>query len=295
MYAIGIDIGGTQVKAVCVTQQGHVIEQAQLDTGDTDNAWQQATKLWLNQCRNKHGAPSSIGVSCPGIARPDGSGISWMIGRMQTVVDFNFQQHFQYENPIPVLNDAMAALVGEVWQGAAMGLRDVIMLTLGTGVGGAIWSNGRLLKGNTGRAGHLGHITVDANGSPDICNTPGSIEQAIGNYALCDRTNGRYSSTKALVEAVHAGDENACNLWHASIKQLAAALASMINVLDPQRIILGGGMIQAGQTLFKPLSQAMDQVEWRPTGQSVPIVPATMGTWAGALGAAYNGMQKGQA
>ncbi len=295
MRAIGIDIGGTQVKAVCVTANGQILEQSQLDTGDADNAWQQATKQWIEKCQQTHGPATSIGVSCPGIARPDGSGISWMIGRMQSVVDFDFQQQFAFEQPVPVLNDAMAALLGEVWQGAAQSLEHVIMLTLGTGVGGAILANGRLLKGHTGRAGHLGHITVNAAGSPDICNTPGSIEQAIGNYSLSDRSNGKFTSTKDLIAAVASGDQYARDLWQQSINQLAAALASLINVLDPQCIILGGGMIEAGDTLFKPLTLAMDQVEWRPTGQRVPIMPATLGTWAGGLGAAYNGMQKGLA
>lgn len=293
VYAIGIDIGGTQTKVVRVTPDGQVSERKQLETGDADNAWQTAIGQWVEQCIKQHGQTQSIGVSCPGIARPDGSGISWMVGRMQSVVDFDFQQHFQHQNKVPVLNDAMAALLGEVWQGAALGLDDVIMLTLGTGVGGAIFANGRLLKGHTGRAGHLGHITVNSDGPLDICNTPGSIEHAIGNYALAERSNGRFKSTRDLVEAYKAGDAKAGKIWLSSVDHLAAALASLINILDPQRIILGGGIVECGDALLDHLSRAMDRVEWRPTGDAVPIVPATLGPWAGAIGAAYNGLQKG--
>lgn len=295
MYAIGIDIGGTQVKCVRVTSQGHVLEQTQLETGDVDHAWQAATRHWVDQCIKSNGPSLGIGVSCPGIARPDGTGISWMIGRMQSVVNFNFQRHFDSQIKVPVLNDAMAALLGEVWQGAAQGLEDVVMLTLGTGVGGAIFSGGKLLKGHTGRAGHLGHITIDASGPQDICNTPGSIEYAIGNYSLQQRSASSFIDTQQLVEAFIAGDQKAHAIWMKSIDQLAAALASIINSVDPQRIILGGGIAQSGDALFIPLNKAMDRMEWRPTDQAVQIAPATLGPWAGAMGAAFNGMQKGLA
>lgn len=295
MYAIGIDIGGTQTKIVRVTPEGQIIDRTQLDTGDADNSWQTGTCKWVSQCIDTHGQPAGIGVSCPGIARPDGSAISWMVGRMQTVVDFDFTLHLQSQTPVPVINDAMAALLGEVWQGAARDMENVIMLTLGTGVGGAIYANGKLLKGHTGRAGHLGHITVNSDGALDICNTPGSIEHAIGNYSLIERSNGRFESTRQLVEAYLDGDPQAKAIWLTSINQLAAALASLINVLDPQCIILGGGIVESDSALFEPLMLAMDRVEWRPTDQGVPIIPATLGPWAGAIGAAYNGLQKGLA
>tara|TARA_Y100001933_G_scaffold222942_1_gene234151 strand:- start:125434 stop:126321 length:888 start_codon:yes stop_codon:yes gene_type:complete len=295
MYAIGIDIGGTQTKAVRVTPDGQVLEQTQLETGDTDNAWQVAIKDWVTHCISEQGPTKHIGVSCPGIARPDGSGISWMTGRMQRVVDFDFTRHLQSQNHVPVLNDAMAALLGEVWQGAANGLENVVMLTLGTGVGGAIYTNGKLLKGHTGRAGHLGHITINSSGPKDICNTSGSIEHAIGNYSIAERSDGRFTSTRQLVEAVTRDDVQAREIWQTSIDQLAVALASIINVLDPQCIIIGGGVAQSGAALFKPLVNAMDHVEWRPTGQGVPIVAAQLGPWAGAIGAAFNALKEGHA
>ena len=84
-------------------------------------------------------------------------------------------------------------------------------------------------------------------------------------------------------------------IWQTSIDQLAVALASIINVLDPQCIIIGGGVAQSGAALFKPLVNAMDHVEWRPTGQGVPIVAAQLGPWAGAIGAAFNALKEGHA
>ncbi|MHB1155383.1 MAG: ROK family protein [Phycisphaerales bacterium] len=294
-HALGIDIGGTHIKAVRLSRTGDILEQTRLDTGDEQNAWRAATRQWVDACQQHHGPADTIGVSCPGIARPDGSGISWMIGRMEGVVNFDFQKHFNRADPVPVLNDALAALLGEVRQGAARGASDVVLLTLGTGVGGAIYSDGKLLKGHTGRAGHLGHITVNAAGPADICNTPGSIEHYFGNYSLAQRSAGRFDSTQSLVDAYRAGDPSARELWPASVERLAAAIASIINAIDPQRIILGGGIAQCGDALFLPLRQALDRMEWRPTGSAVDIVPAALGEWAGAIGAAHNALQGGRA
>ena len=129
---------------------------------------------------------------------------------------------------------AHAALLGESWRGAARGLEDVAMLTLGTGVGGAAIVDGRLLKGHLGRAGHLGHMTVDFNGPPDDVLTPGSIELEMGNKTVHARSAGRFASTRELVEAHLDGDVEATQLWTRSIRALAACIASIANVLDPE-------------------------------------------------------------
>jgi len=194
-------------------------------------------------------------------------------------------------NPVPVLNDAHAALIGEVWKGAGRGCRDAVLLTLGTGVGGAILSDGRLLKGHTGRAGHLGHICLDVDGTPDMVGMPGSLEDAIGNCTLFARSGGRFTTTRQLVEAYRSSDVRATDIWLRSVYQLACAIASIINVLDPEILILGGGIAQAVEALFGPLARFMDRVEWRPQGNRVQILPAALGTMAGAIGSAYHAMR----
>ncbi|HEX6716537.1 MAG TPA: ROK family protein [Pyrinomonadaceae bacterium] len=186
-------------------------------------------------------------------------------------------------------------MLGEVWQGAAKGYRNVILLTLGTGVGGAVLVDGRLIKGQIGRAGHLGHISVNSDGPPDIVNTPGSLEQMIGNYNLTERSAGRFTSTRKLVQAHLQGDGEATKIWLRSIFHLAAVIASFINSFDPEIVIIGGGIAQAGSALFDPLRQQLDQFEWRPMGHRVPIIPAMLGEKAGAIGAAYHAILEAQA
>ena len=156
-------------------------------------------------------------------------------------------------------------------------------------VGGAVYAGGRLLKGVIGRAGHLGHITVDANTPRDDFNTPGSLEDAIGNQTIAQRGEGRYATTHALLDAYAAGDEHAQRVWLTSIRHLAAAIASLINVLDSELIILGGGIATgAKDLLFKPLQQALDDFEWRPGGHQARLAPAMLGDSAGCLGSVFN-------
>jgi glucokinase len=237
------------------------------------------------------GPAGSIGVASPGLVARDGRSIAWMMGRLESVMGVDWTELLQRDKRVPVLNDAHAALLGEVWLGAARGARDTVMLTLGTGVGGAILCDGRLLKGHLGRAGHLGHLSMDPDGVKDIVNTPGSLEDAIGECTLARRTNGQYQSTKALVEAHRTGDAAAGRIWLRSVKTLAAGMASIANAVDPEVFILGGGIAGAGDALMTPLQKYLDEFEWRPTGQAVRVVLATLGDESGALGAAWNGMR----
>jgi glucokinase len=190
------------------------------------------------------------------------------------------------------LNDAHAALLGEVWKGAAAGYRDVILLTLGTGVGGAILSEGRLLKGVIGRAGHLGHISINEGPDRSIVGTPGALESAIGNCSVKERSGGKFDSTRQLVAAYEAGDPQATAIWMKSVRSLARAITSFINCIDPELIVVGGGIAKAGKALFGPLNNFLDEMEWRPAGHRVRIVPAALGEWAGTFGAAWNALKR---
>jgi glucokinase len=195
--------------------------------------------------------------------------------------------------PALVLNDGQAALLGEVWQGAARGVQNAFMLTLGTGVGGAIYAGGHLLKGHIGRGGHLGHFCLNPDGPPDDSGMPGSLELAIGDLSVSTRSQGRFSSTKDLVNQVIAGDDIASQIWNRSVQQLACAIASLINALDPEIVLIGGGIANAGKILYEPLDKFLGKIEWRPHGHRVPVVSSQLGEWSGAMGAAYHALRNG--
>ena len=287
-YSIGVDLGGTNIKIVVISNDGNVLEYLTCDTDDAEGSWAGRIKNHLELIQKERGSsPCHIGLAAPGLAAKDGRSIAYMQGRLQGLEGFLWQDFLESQCPVVVLNDAHAALLGEVWQGAAKGFRNVILLTLGTGVGGAVLMDGRLIKGQIGRAGHLGHVSVNSDGTPDIVNTPGSLEQMIGNYNIEERSRGGFTSTRKLVEAHLAGDSNATALWSRSIFHLGVAVASFINVFDPEIVIIGGGIAQAGAALFEPLRDNLDRFEWRPMGHQVQVIPAALGEKAGAIGAAY--------
>ena len=294
-YGIGIDLGGTNIKVVAASQAGEVLERSTCETrADSPASWIETIRHRIQEIEATRGDSARwIGLAAPGLASRDSLSIVSMPGKLRGLEGLNWTNALQTAQPVPVLNDAHAALLGEVWIGAAVGYRDVVLLTLGTGVGGAVLADGRLYKGHLGRAGHLGHISLNADGAPDIVGTPGSLEQTIGNSTLPERSGGRFTSTRELVAAHLSGDEGATNVWLRSVKNLAAGITSIINAFDPEVIIIGGGIAQAGAALFDPLAGYMTRIEWRPQGHCVEILPAALGDVAGTLGAAYYAMNRG--
>jgi glucokinase len=292
-YAIGMDVGGTNVKVVAADRDGRVLARGEQATGDGEGAsWRIVARDLYRSVQHGLGEPAWVGVAGPGIADTGGRSIWWMIGRMDSTMGFEWREWLGRDRPVPVWNDAQAALLGETWCGAARGATNAVLLTLGTGVGGAILCDGRLLRGHLGRAGHLGHMSLDPDGPADITNTPGAIEYQIGNYSLAERSGGRYTDTRELVAAHVAGDADASRIWLTSVKALAAHVAGVINAVDPEVVIIGGGVVRAGEALFAPLRRHLDEFEWRPHGRQVRLAAAALGADAGALGAAYGAIRQ---
>jgi glucokinase len=288
-YAIGLDIGVTNVKAAGVSPTGEVLFRQTFETQGESPEWPARVKARLAEMEQRQGAAEWLGIAAPGVARADGRAIRWMHGRLAEVQGLDWGNYLARR--VPVVNDAQAALVGEVWQGAGRGATNAILLTLGTGVGGAAMVDGQLLRGHLGRAGHLGHICLDISAEKDICNTPGSLEKMIGNYTIATRSFGAFSSTLQVVQACRQGHSGAWRVWTKSLDALACGIVSLVNVLDPQKVIIGGGIAVAGDTLFGPLRARVKELEWSLEGEHVEIVPAMLGEFAGAIGAARNAMQ----
>jgi len=297
-YAIGIDLGGTNVKLAAVSESGDVLESTSFETRDGDDAvWKERTREAVRALEGRRGArAAAIGVATPGLPSPDRRVVAALSGRLPGLVGLSWSDLLETRATIRVLNDAQAALLGEAWKGAAVGCPNAVLLTLGTGVGGAILSEGRLLSGHLGRAGHFGHLCLDPEGAPPPTTpVPGALETTIGNATVERRTGGRFRDTQALVEAHRAGDPEASEAWLRSVHRLACGISSIVNAVDPEIVILGGGIARAGPALFEPLAKFLDAVEWRPLGPGVRIVPAALGEGAGALGAARAALEAGPA
>lgn len=292
-FAIGLDLGGTNIKGLATSPSGRVLAETISTTASiAGRAWVKNVEQVLAKLRASiNGAPFVVGLAAPGLAAIDHRSIAFMPQRLPGLEKLDWQKRFRSSSAVPVLNDAHAALLGEVWRGAARGCRNVVLLTLGTGVGGAAIVDGHALHGRIGRAGHFGHISLNPQGPPGITGTPGSLEDAIGDSTLQARSGGRFRSTRELVGAVRRRDREAKEIWLASVRALAAGVTSLINALDPEVVILGGGIAQAGPALFAPLHRFLDQFEWRPGGVRARIVRAQLGDRAGAFGAAWQAIQ----
>jgi glucokinase len=290
--AIGLDVGGTRVKAVVVEDEGTVLDQVvRQSLANGIERWAEVAQALVQELVQQYGQELSVGVCAPGLADNQEICIWNLPNRMAGIEGLSWQRFLGRPHAVPTLNDGQAALLGEQWLGAAVGRRNVIMLTLGTGVGGAAIVDGRLLRGARGRAGHFGHISIKDNLSLDIVGTPGSLEDAVGNQTISQRSHGLFVDTKELLAACLRRESNALRVWDQMLSDLARGLVSVINVLDPDLVLLGGGISIAGDELIQGLRQRLDNWEWRPGGFAVELAFAKLGEWAGAFGAAARAMQ----
>ena len=214
-----------------------------------------------------------------------------MPGRLQGLEGFVWADYLEVDR-VWVINDAKSALLAESRLGAARGCLNVMLITLGTGVGGALLIDGRIHEGFLNRAGHIGHISMDRNAPTGILNLPGTLEYFVGNATIVQRSQGKFDSTAALLDALRNANGEAADIWSDSIDRLAIGLCSLINVISPELIVIGGGIAQAGRDLFEPLEEKMATYEWRPNDKKTPIVCAQFQQFTGAVGAAVFAREK---
>lgn len=292
---LGIDLGGTEIKFSLFSLPSMELlkswKKLTMDCGDAEAEPEFARtirdevygiKKHQNYCLQK------IGLAAPGLPDKNNQFIEFMPGRLHGIEKLQWSGFFDLGIDVKVVNDGQAALLAEIWKGAAVGSKNAVMMSIGTGVGGAIFSDGRLLKGQIGRAGHLGHVSIDYRGKQDICNTPGSIEDAVGQATLYERSYNRFSDFHSLSVGLKSGDPAAQLIWENMLTSLAANVVSIINIIDPEVFILGGGIVRSNETLVSELQPWINKFEWRPANHSVPIVKASLGPDAGSYGAAYS-------
>ncbi|MGK6351499.1 ROK family protein [Parapedobacter sp. DT-150] len=289
--AIGIDLGGTNIKGVLVNTVGQIVDQVIKSTecamaGSADDQWKK-TILQMVSALKERGAPvAAIGIAAPGLPNDANSAIRLMPERLDGLEHFVWADYLK-EKSVWVLNDAHAALIAEATFGVGKGLKNIVMLTLGTGVGGGILIDGKLYQGNGQLAGHLGHMTLDAdNENAGITGMPGTLEDAVGNATVGKRSFGRFTSTHDLVDAYRKGDHFATYVWLNTVRKLALSLCSLSNLLSPELFILGGGITNTGDALYEPLADFMKVYEWKNSGKTPPVLQAHYSDMAGAVGAA---------
>jgi glucokinase len=299
---IGLDIGGTKVLGVALDEHGKVLAQ---DLHASEHGFDAlvTTCLGLIDALGYAGVP--VGVGAAGLV--DLQGRLNYAPNIPTVVDAPLQATLREKSGRAVLvdNDANVAALGEVTYGAARGARDALMVTLGTGIGGGIILDGKVLRGAHGFAAEIGHFTVQRGGPRCACGEYGHWEaiasgNALGRMARDLVARGRGQAILAVANgkaeavtghevgaAATAGDGEAKALLEEYADNIALGLAGLANILDPARIVFAGGIIALGPLLFDPLEVAFERhVEGSEHRPKIPIVPAALGVPAGAIGAA---------
>lgn len=298
--AIGVDIGATAIKAALVGLQGDLRVSLQQASPRTPAALRDFIQSVCKRCTSP---VLGVGIGCKGVIDAATTRVSRLPGDLQFMEGRILHELVDAgELPVCADNDARTALVAEVLWGAARGRRNVVLLTLGTGVGGAALVDGVLVRGASGAACHLGHVTMDMRGGLCICGNYGCLETCFSSRAIESEyfahlhraspallsvdAEGRVPSAQAIFQAAADGDPSARRVLDLAFEPLIAALASFLHVFDPEVLILGGNIAAAGPQLLAPLQE---QVARRTTvllGREVPIVLQSLVGYGGVAGAA---------
>jgi glucokinase len=298
--AVGVDIGATGIKGALVGLSGELLERVQGPSPRTISALRDFVHAVVKRAK----APvRGIGIGCKGIIDANSTRVKSLPGDLH-FLEGQLLSEVIGPGAVPVCaeNDARAALIGEVLWGAAHGRRNVVMLTLGTGIGGAVLADGVILRGATGAAGHLGHTTVDPRGGLCICGNHGCLETHFSSRAiesdywahmhraapakLTINSSGEVPNPEAIFRAAADGDECARYVVDRALEYLGAAVVGFLHTFDPEIFILGGNMVAAGPQLIAPIKDTIARRTRTLLGREVPIVFQKFVGYGGVAGAA---------
>lgn len=306
--AIGIDFGGTSIKSA-VVREGRIIargEPIDPQAFATSDALIEAMAVLILDLRRALPEIAGVGIGLPGFVDSENG----IVHSLTNVAGWHEVPlcHILREKTglvVTIENDANAMAYGEFKYGAAQGGRHVICITLGTGVGGALILNHQLYRGAQLGAGEVGHMSIDLNGRPGPYGNNGGLEEYVGNQQIAERAVELYRaagvaktaadcSPQALQKAALAGDAIAAGLWDQLGVELGTALASVVWLINPDTIIIGGGVAQAGDILFQPIIREIRSRTLALFHENLRVLPATLHNDAGIIGNAALALEAAQ-
>jgi glucokinase len=307
--AIGVDLGGTNLRSAVVTADGEVLEELKIRTQADQGVDAVIERLAgaIQDVSERAGLDSTVqvGVAAPGPLDPR-AGVVHFAPNLPgwTNVPLRDRLMTLTGRSISLGNDANAAALGELYFGAGKGIDNLIYVGLGTGVGGGVISEGRLIDGLRGMGGELGHTTVSLDGPRCSCGSLGCIEAYCSAWALtreaeslvragrgqaiaaAAEADGRPVGPRAIGAAAAVGDRAAIDLLHRAGTALGAGLANFVNIFNPELIVLGGGVSETGEPLLDPVRAALQTYAIPVMHRAVRLVPAALGLETGIYGAA---------
>ena len=296
--AIGIDLGGTSVKYALVDASGRILfvgEHASRAAEGVE-AVLEAILRGVEACRAhaaRQGiAPAGVGIGTPGVVSEEGRTV---LGGAENIAGWEhlpLADRIERATGLPCMacNDANAMAWGETLYGAARGATDVIFVTVGTGIGCGALIGGRLFRGYRNRGLEMGHITVKCDGERCACGGVGCLEHYASTAALvrrfCELSGLPQADGREVVSRYRAGDPAAVRALEEHWGYLSHGIASMINLFAPQRVVVGGGISEAGEFYLEHLREGVRRQVMEVCGGETQIVAAQLGNRAGCLGAA---------
>jgi glucokinase len=288
---IGVDLGGTKIAAGAIDRGGAVTAGTErpTPTSSQDELLAALDKL-IGEIQEQVGGVEALGFGIPStIDQRSGRAVS-SVHVPLTDFDFRGRMSERFGLPVAIDNDGNAAAIAEWKLGAGAGARDMIMLTLGTGIGGGLILDGRPYRGSVGAGAELGHMVLKYDGPPcqGACPGRGHFE-ALASGTAADTVARSVVSPEAtgrdLVRLAVGGDARAREALAGLGRILGAGLASLVNVFNPEVIVLGGGFGEAGELLFASARELVAREALSPARDLVRIVPAELGAEAGLIGA----------
>ncbi|WP_261129456.1 ROK family glucokinase [Bacillus sp. Marseille-Q3570] len=308
--SIGIDLGGTTIKMAIVDPKGNIVEKWEIPTDTSNNGRNisqdiaDSLKMKLENANLELKDIEGIGIGAPGF-------INMENGFVYHAVNVGWENYplkddLESKTGLEVIvdNDANIAALGEMWKGAGKQASDLICITLGTGIGGGIISNGTILHGTNGMAGEIGHITSIVDGGADCnCGKKGCLETiasatGISRIAMegldqnptsvLNKTLGKGMKVSAedVFNAAGKGDAWAIEVIDSITHHLGLAIANMANVINPSRIVIGGGVSRAGDLLMVPLKNEFSKYALPRVQDGADFAIASLGNDAGVIGSA---------
>jgi len=295
-HAIGVDLGGTKILAGVVTREGEVLRRHErMTTLDSQDALVAELEIAIGEVLDDEVGAIGLGVPGP---------LDLSRGRTYDMVNLPFHDfplrdhmHEKFSLPVGLDNDANAAAVAEWRVGAGRGVDDLVMLTLGTGLGGGVISNGRPFRGARGAGVELGHTVIVHDGRPcqGGCSGRGHLEPYVTGLAATRAAQdafGPAADAHRLVRLANEGDRQAREILADIGRHLGSAMGSFANIFEPALIVLGGGFgVAAWEHIVGPAEEVMKREALRPMRDEVRVVRAELGTTAGLIGAAFVGFE----
>lgn len=306
--ALGIDIGGTNTAFGLIDREGNYLSESNIETNKHEDINDYLKELHLGIEHLLAPLRNEVELIGIGIGAPNGN---FNKGTIECAVNLRWHEVIPLTDlvrayyphlPVWLSNDANAATIGEMIYGGARGMKDFVMVTLGTGVGSGLVSNGELICGHDGCAGELGHVIVSPNGRQCNCGRQGCLEtyvSATGVKRTAYKMMAKYNypselrsvpfqemTSKIIAEAAQKGDLIAQNTFRYTAKMLGEALANVVALTSPEAIFLMGGLTLAGPLLFKPTQEYMEMNMLKIFSNKVKLLPSQLTKNAAIYGAA---------